>query len=424
MSSSATSLQSRSVEQAIERAPARPTRFLGRFPILDSRLRLFGYELVLSGRQKNAGTADTEQEMRTAVDHWLMLMPESTPALGFVRCTRAMLVDGIVTLLPPASTVLEIAGNIRPDAELISSCLDLKRQGYRMALCDFDPQQTDPSFIVCADFVKADFPAAGFQLRHEIHAIAAASRAQLIAENIENEIQMRIALGEGWEFLQGYFFASPIPLPARPLPQNHLLYLKVMSELNHDPADLRKLEKLISTDASLCYRVLRLANSALQARSGVVTTIREALMLVGDNAIRRMITVAMAGMMAAHRAPALVSMAIIRARFCELVARSVGGDPAQYYLLGIISLLDVLLETSLERVLEAIPISPAMKSALMGDQSEAGLVLALLRGLEACDWQGCEHIQEKLGISEGAIAALYVESLKWASAMYGEGAAV
>ena len=159
-------------------------------------------------------------------------------------------------------------------------------------------------------------------------------------------------------------FRSPCSSAPTPSPRTTSLYLKLLAALHHSPTDLRKIDKLISADASLCYRVLRLANSALQAHPGVISTVREALLMVGDEAVRKMVTVAMAGALTAHRSLPLISMALSRAQFCELLAPSLSEQPAQFYLLGILSLLDVLLETPLSRILQVLPITPAMKSAL------------------------------------------------------------
>jgi len=195
------------------------------------------------------------------------------------------------------------------------------------------------------------------------------------------------------------------------------VYLSLLAALNRVPADLREIEKLVLGDASLCYRVLRLANSALQGHAGAITSVREALLMVGDDAVRRMVTVAMAGALAAQRSPALIAMALSRARFCELLAPALGERPAQLYLLGILSLLDVLLETSMSRILQTLPVSPEMKSALQGDHSALGNALELVRCLECCDWRQCEDLQHSLGLAEGAIASIYLDSLRWAAAM-------
>jgi EAL and modified HD-GYP domain-containing signal transduction protein len=394
-----------------------PNRFLGRQPILDAQRHLFGYELLYRAADTDRFSGDPEQATREVIDHWLMLIPEPNRTASFVNCTRSVLVEGLVSLLDPQSTVLEILEDIQPDPELIACCLALKKQGYRFALDGYVPQPSHHRFLEFADFIKIDFQTADFSLRREIYALADRYRAVLLAEKVETEIQLRIAVSEGCTLFQGYFFSQPVILGSRTVPQNYFIYLKLLAALYRDPADLRKIEKLVSADASLCYRVLRLANSALRGRPGIMSTIREALLMIGDEAVRRMVTVAMAGAMSSHRAPAVISLALSRARFCELLAPSLSEPPAQLYLLGILSLLDVLLETPLARILEALPVSSEMKSALAGDQGNAAQVLDLVRSLESCDWDRCEKIQLRLGLAEGSIAAMHLDSMRWASSM-------
>jgi EAL and modified HD-GYP domain-containing signal transduction protein len=198
-------------------------------------------------------------------------------------------------------------------------------------------------------------------------------------------------------------------------PQNRLVYLRLLAAMQEKPADLRQVESLVLSDATLCYRVLRLANSAMQGHPGVISTVREALLMVGDDAVRRMVTVALAAVLCGHRPPALVSMALARARFCELLAPGVQQDPSQFYLLGMLSLLDALLETPMPRILNALPLNYEMKAALLGEPGPLSAVLALVQSLESCDWARCEDLRQSLGLTESAVAAMYVEALGWVS---------
>ena len=399
---------------------ATANRFLGRQPILDAQRHLYGYELLYRAGQTTAFSGDPDQATREVIDQWLLLIPDANPTASFVNCTRSALTEGLVTLLPPESTVLEILEDIDPDPQLIDCCLALRRRGYRFALDGFLPQPSRAPFLRFADFVKVDFQAADYQLRREVYAMAAGTGAHLIAEKVETDIQLRIAISEGCTLFQGYFFAQPVLLSSHAIPQNYFVYLKLIAELHRDPTHLRKIEKLISADASLCYRVLRLANSALRGHPGIVSTIREALLMVGDDAVRNMVTVAMAGALSTQRSSALISMVLCRAHFFELLAPALSVEPAQFYLLGLLSLLDVLFEMPLSRILETLPIAPWMKSALAGDGSSGSLALDLVRRLESCDWQHCEIIQHRLGLAEGAIASMYAQSLRWASTMIGQ----
>lgn len=397
-----------------------PKRFLGRQPILDAERNLFGYELFYREGKTDHFAGDPEQATREVVDHWLMLIPDGSQGTSFVNCARGAIVDGLVTLLPPESTVLEILEEVDPDPELINCCLALKAKGYRFALDGFLPRPSRAPFLALADFIKIDFMAADFLMRREIYALASGTPARLVGEKIETETQLRIAVSEGCTLFQGYFFSQPILIESRSVPRNNFVYLNLLSQLQHSPTDLRKIEKVISADAALCYRMLRLANSALQHHPGVISTIAEALLMVGEDSLRRMVTVAMTGAAGGDRSSALISMILTRARFSELLAPSLSQDPAQFYLLGMLSLLDVLLQTPFHRILQSLPISAEMKLALAGDQSPASLTLELIRSLESCDWDHAEEIQHRLGLAEGAIALMYTEALHWASTMTGE----
>jgi EAL and modified HD-GYP domain-containing signal transduction protein len=272
-----------------------PTRYLGRQPIVDEKSRLYGYELLFRAGTANCFSGDPELATQEVVDHWMMLMPEPEETFAFVNCTRETLVQGLVSILSPAHTILEILETVNPDSSLMSSIAALKKQGYRFALDDFFPDPARAAFLEIADFVKIDFRASSPAIRRDIYKMLDGSWALRIAEKIETEEEMRVARGEGCLLFQGYFFSRPVLVTTRSVPQNRLVYLRLLAALHDVPANLRTVESLVMSDASLCYRVLRLANSALQGHAGVITSVREALLLVGDDAVRRMVTVALAG---------------------------------------------------------------------------------------------------------------------------------
>lgn len=178
-----------------------PVRYLSRQPIVDARRRLFGYQLLLGP----GGSDDPEQATREMIDHWLLLLPEAQARTVFVRCTRDALVQGLVSLLPPASTVLGIALETAPDADVIAHCDALRRQGYRFSLDSFVPDDPRTPLLDCADFVHMSFPASDYGIRHDIY--RAAAGRQILAGNVETEVEMLLLRGEGCSFFHGPFYA-------------------------------------------------------------------------------------------------------------------------------------------------------------------------------------------------------------------------
>jgi c-di-GMP-related signal transduction protein len=405
------------LDPAIESAPATESRrFVGRQPIVNAHNRLFGYELLFRQEEGDASLRDPEAATRKIVDYWSTLVPEQGRGIAFVNCTRNALVDGTVTVLPAINTVLEILEDIEPDPTLLESCRTLRKLGYRFALDDFAPLPSRSPLIELAEFIKIDFLASDAKARREIYSMAAGRPIRFLAEKIETGEERRIALAEGCSLFQGYFFSRPVTVSSRVVPQNRLVYLRLLAALQRSPADLAEIERLVMSDASLCYRVLRLANSALYGLTNEITSVRGALLMVGDEAVRRMISVAVASALAGTPDTPVLSMALIRARFCELLAPTIGAQPAELYLLGMLSLLDVLLATPIDRILEALPLTAEMKAALAGKPSPWLRVLDLVRCLESCEWKECELLMSFAGLSEAAVSAFYIESVQWASA--------
>lgn len=413
-----------SVRPAVD-APVEPAlsadsrRFVGRQPIVDAQNRLFGYELLFRQEDGDVTLRDPEAATRRIVDYWSMLVPDHGRGVAFVNCTRAALLEGIVTILPPSNTILEILEDIQPDPALIESCAALRRIGYRFALDDFSPLPSRTPLIELADFIKIDFLASDAAARRAIYSMTAGRHIRFIAEKIESGGDMRVARDEGCSLFQGYFFSRPVTLASPVVPQNHLVYLRLLAALQHTPADINQIERLVLSDASLCYRVLRLANSALFGLTREIASVREALLMVGDQTVRRMVSVAIASSLAGNPAAPLLSMTLVRARFCELLAPSIGAQPAELYLLGMLSLLDVLLAAPIDRILDALPLTSDMKAALAGNPSPFLPVLDLVRALESCAWKDCQALISGTRLSEALISALYIEALQWAAATIG-----
>jgi len=405
-------IQSRDSLQAS--TSAAPMRFIGRQPILDLRGKIYGYEMLFRTDRNNVFSGDAEDASRDVIDHCLLLMPNPRRELTFINCTKNVLMTGMVTLLPPASTVLEILEDIDPEPELMKACWDLKKKGYRFALDDFSPDESKLPFLEIADFIKIDFLAADARKRREIYALTAQTKATLLAEKVETEADVQRARSEGCTLFQGYFFSKPTVVRTTVIPQNYVIYLQLFAALNRAPADISEIEQLVSSDASLCYRLLRLVNSTIYALPTEVSSIRSALMLVGDDEFRKMVTVAVAGLAASTHSEAALHLALERARFCELLAPSMNESASRLYLLGMLSVIDVILGMPMKQILNALPLDHEMKAALLGGRSSLSVALDFARCHESGDLHEHAQIQQALGITNDAASMICVDALQWA----------
>jgi len=103
-----------------------------------------------------------------------------------------------------------------------------------------------------------------------------------------------------------------------------------------------------------------------------------------------------------------------RARFLELMSPFTGEDPAEQYLFGLLSLMDVMLDLPIADVISVLPLREELKLALSGEDNTVSVSLRLLTSYEDGSWTQCVEQAFQLRISEGDLAHLYQESLRWA----------
>ena len=410
-----TAILSRSkVDSGLEPSAA-STRYLGRQPILDLKRQVHGHELLFRAGPQNAFSGDEEEATRQVIDNCLMLLPEAKHGLSFVNCTQQSLLSGIVRLLPPSSTVLEILETVEPSRELMECIHTLRHHGYRIALDDFSPDASKLPFLECADYIKIDFLASDAPDRRRIYQMASPHKVRYIAEKVETEADVKKAKSEGCDLFQGYFFSKPVVVESRAIPQNHVIYLQLLGALSRAPADVREVERLVMMDTSICYRLLRLVNSALYWLPCAITSIRGALMMVGDDEMRKLVTVALTSTMAADR-PALVSLALERAKFCELLAPMIKEEPSRLYLLGMLSLMDSFLGLPMAHILRSLPLDQGMKGALLGQGGSLHQVLKVVGEVEQNSERAMNN-SRSIGLTESAASAIRLESSCWADAV-------
>jgi c-di-GMP-related signal transduction protein len=400
-------------------SPTDPLRFIGRQPILDARRRVYGYELLFRAGPENAFNGNPDIASPQMIDTTLLFGMDNLVfgSRAFVNCSREALIHRLPTCLPAASTVLEVLETIEIDDDVFAACKELKQLGYGIALDDFLPGTSTDRLIPLADYIKLDFRACSSETLRSVLGRLNGSTASLIAEKVETEEEFKRAIDEGYDYFQGYFFSRPSILASHEIPANQIIYLELLAAISRPSSDRDEIDRLVGSDASLCYRLLRMVNAAGFGARGRVSSIRHALLLIGEAEFRKLVTIAAANCMgtSSHHSPELMTLCLQRARFCELLAPLAGQGDAEQYLIGMISVIDAMLSIPMEEVLKMLPLRPAAAAALLGEPSPVDLPLNLVRHYEQNRWDICADYCDTLGIAEHELAGIYAESLRWAN---------
>ena len=390
-------------------------RYVARQPILDLRGEVYAYELLFRPGPEAAFRGDGDHATRTMLDNSVIFgMEKLTAGLpAFVNCTMESLTERLVEVLPPSITVLEILETLEPTAKLIAACHRLKAAGYRIALDDFIWEPKFEPLVEMADYIKVDFIQTDGTGRQELFNRLIDSAAVLVAEKVETQEEYKQACAEGFTLFQGYYFCRPLLLKYRKIPANKSSHIQILQLLQHDPLDLHRLSELVKRDTSLTYRFLRLVNSPVCAIRQEVNSIKSALILVGDDAIRRIITLAITSEFSAKQPPEILRISFVRGRFCELAAGLCALSQAEQYLLGMFSMLPAMLRIPMADLVAALSLREKIREALLGAVSFESSLLRWVEFHERGNWENCDVIVRSHGFNQVELIRCYAEALSW-----------
>src|SRR5262249_7353595 len=128
------------------------------------------------------------------------------------------------------------------------------------------------------------------------------------------------------------------------------------------------LEAAFRTDLGLCYKLLRMVNAAAIGGRGI-SSISHAMRLVGRRTLQRWLSVILVASLGSQSdvSHEMALTAMTRGRMCELVVTNARRptDAGSAFIVGLLSLLDVLLEVPMDKILERIDLSDDVRGALV-----------------------------------------------------------
>jgi EAL and modified HD-GYP domain-containing signal transduction protein len=396
--------------------------YVARQPILDALSRVCGYELLYRERA-DATSFDDNGDRATArvlTDAILSLGLETLTSgkPAFVNFTRQLLLSDAALLLPAASLVIEIQHETPADDEVLAACTQLRGAGYALTLDNFVEGDHAEALLPFATFVKVNVMAMSSA---RIAAIAArlSPQQKIIATRVETAEAHEAAKAAGCRLFQGYFYCAPAMRQTAVISGRHLAYLNLIAALHQPNIKIADLEEIIKRDVSLTYRTLRSVNSAAFGSGREITSIRQALVLLGIDQIRRWATVwalAGSGSASAHEA---MSLALLRARSCEVMGTALAGPDvgATMFLTGLCSLLDVILNRPIESILAEVNFPAEVKDALLGKPTLGRKVLDAVVAYERADWDLASTTAVGIGLSEEILIQSYQDALPWIHTM-------
>ncbi len=395
---------------------------IARQAIYDVDGDIFAYELLYRAMYSHKEDAEKEgckkkddafATLKVIANCQLMGLDSITNGkLAFINFGHQLLLNKTPTFFPSASIGIEILERVNPDESLINSCKELKNLGYLIILDDFVYRKDLHEFVEIADIIKLDFKATTVWERKKTIDIGGQYNIKFLAEKIESEQQYQSALNEKFDYFQGYYLGKPEIISIPNIPGYKVNYLNILRTINKPHPDINMIEEILKREISLTYHLLRLINRLTLGKK-TISSIKDAIEFFGWKNIKNRLSFIVLSSVGQDKPQILLNNALIRAKFHELIAINSGASEYKdtYFLIGMLSMLDIFLKKPIEKIVENLPLEPDVKDALIGKKNKYYDLIMLTINYEN-DEQKTKYLAKKLGIEEDKLNEIYLEAIE------------
>ncbi len=388
--------------------------FLSRQPIFDRQERVWGYEVLSSiGLEHLDGLVGANADARADFGGSLTVVLEKLGAGRriLVNLSGYFFPAEHSLSLPKDLVVLEISPEMPVDDGLLAACRHLKEQGHVLVLGDLTrPTGTAHPLMEMVDILRIDYPQASPADWQEGFTQA---NLKFLANRIESRTDFRQAVNQGFHYLQGGFFSRPEIISRSDIPRYKLNFVKLLNELGRTRLDFPKLQKLLGGNPTLIHKLLSYINSAFFGLNCQVASVNQALLLLGEQEIRKWAALAIIHHLGQDQPEELLRLSLLRAHFSEILATKMGlgTQGPELFLVGLLSLMNVYLGRPLAEIVTGMPLAPLIKETLLGGATPYRQVFDLVLANEQANWEQVSTLTEILNLPKSEVFPSYLEAV-------------
>ena len=386
---------------------------IGRQQILDSKLNIYAYELLFRGQDydltKNSEATQATNQVITDSILELGLNNLVGSQKAFINFTTQNILEKTPLSLPKDRVVIEVLENIDIDQKIISTLKEFSQQGYIIALDDFVLNDEWLPLLEFANIIKLDVLAMGEAKTRETIKNLKPWNLKILAEKVETHEEFKFLSELGCDYYQGYFFSKPNIVPGKRLGVNQTAAIRLLTIINDPDVEIEKIAKTIAQDAGLSYKLLHYINSAFFSLPSKIDSIQHAISYLGLKEVKRWANILTLASLSS-KPVAVLENSLIRGKMCEQLAKMAGEKADHFFLIGILSSLDSILDIPINEALQQLPLSNDIKSAILDKQGLPGEALKCVIHYEQWD---LSHIHFK-DMDQKLISEAYYTSITWA----------
>lgn len=396
---------------------------IGRQPILDINMKQYAYELLFRNSSENgANVLDSQYATSKVLNdalHNFGLDYLIGNSVAFVNMDYQLLMDPVIESIPSKRFVLEILEDVQVDEALIERIAHLKKKGFTLAIDDLDfSEEMMENFrpvLEHTSILKIDLMALDSleEAAKKIQQLAP-YKLTFLAEKVETLEEFEACKKMGFHLFQGYFFAKPTIVEGKKLNPDKLAIMKIISLLQGD-SDIKVIENEFTRTPTLTINLLKYLNSASFSFRKEISTIRQALNMVGRSALAQWLTLFVyADDSKDFSGMPLLDTALVRAETMTRLSKQLGYDRSisdKAFLVGLLSFMETIFQARFPEIFSQIRFEKCITEALINRTGELGQLLSAVIILEKAEPEQVEQLLAELNINSKKLSEIVCSSI-------------
>lgn len=387
-------------------------------PTLDRERKIIGYELQPFVSASGGGlTVAATVLSRLLTDFGVQWLRQGK--LVILPVEPEMLGDqDFLALLPEGRTVLKVCGDFKLDQAFVDRCVDVRKRKIGLIFDKLDYDRPSEHLFKLASHYELDGKRTDMEALMEQVALCRKYPGKTLVKNIDDGKAFWFFHKLEVDCFQGSFLRRPEQVKNKTLSPSQNTLIDLLNKLNQN-ADVKVLEGTFKQDPALIVKLLNYVNCAALSGGTSIKSIGNAIARIGYAQLYRWVALLLYTSDENPSSPAVLRGLLTRSRFLELLgeARFPGQKLEELFILGMLSMLDKMFETPLEKILEKIELEPQIVEALLQHSGPLAPFLNLAEAYDEDDATRIAAATEALGLPQATVSKQRLAAIAWADAL-------
>lgn len=397
------------------------SKYIVRKPIKDMRGRTIGHEIQYYGENQAYATEESGSDFAAADTIYSLLLQNTDKvfkgSLNFMTFTTNLLMKQTPKLFATSDLVIQVGEDVIIHPLAMRFLERYSKEGYRLAINDFQFSPRYFSIIDKFDYIKINFQTVADGSIRNIVDMAHSMNKRCIATGIDTDELYQKAFMMEVDAMQGRWVAERLFTTVHSSSFLQSNFFRLMVAINRDDPDVEEIENIISMDAVLTYSLLKIVNSSYFALRNRATDVHQAIVVMGLGQLRQWIYLLGTGNGdddPDNSQEEFLKVSFMRASFCSELIKLAKDMPIarnEAYLMGMFSMLNYLIAAPMEEILADLPIAQEVKDALLYHDGRCGVLYDLVLSYERADWAAIGDLADTLEIPVNLLTNTYFQCL-------------